>query len=356
MMAAQGWEEGQFLGATNANHSEHYTAANASHIRVTIREDNLGLGARVGSGVGAGECVGLDAFKDILGRLNGKDEDIIAKEQKSREDLKRAIYTERKWGSQRFVPGGVLIGDKIQDLIDGEAERIRTLAIAGTSSDASSDSSDSSSEEEEEEEEATPELHESRERSKKRKVEDEVEVEGVSSKTKKSKKQKVESQVDSESKPRKSKKEKRMAEGRTAEVVAVKMKRTKKSRKSKSSHAEEQVEVSTEDSEELSEKQQRKKDRREKKARREKENSEAGEESVNDLKKKAKKEKKKRKLEDISESEPTTTLSTPASASGTSTPMMQGRHAVRARNIAQKRLASMDVASLNQVSSLVFNV
>ena len=41
---------------------------------------------------------------------------------------------------------------------------------------------------------------------------------------------------------------------------------------------------------------------------------------------------------------------TSAPSSGYSTPMMQGRHAVRSRNIAQKRLASMDVASLNQAS------
>jgi Pin2-interacting protein X1 len=119
-MAAQGWQPGEYLGAKDANHAEHYTAANASHIRVMIKDDNLGLGAKIGSGVGHGECTGLDAFKDLLGRLNGKDEDEIEKEQKSREDLKRAIYTEKKWGSVRFVRGGFLIGDKIQDLIDGE--------------------------------------------------------------------------------------------------------------------------------------------------------------------------------------------------------------------------------------------
>src|SRR3954452_8020092 len=95
IMQAQGWQPGDFLGAKDANHAEHYTAANASHIRVLVKTDNLGLGAKNGSGVGHGECTGLDAFKNLLGRLNGADEDELEKEQKSREDLRRAIYSER---------------------------------------------------------------------------------------------------------------------------------------------------------------------------------------------------------------------------------------------------------------------
>ena len=147
-MASQGWKPGEYLGAKNAPHAEFHTAANASHIRVTIKDDNLGLGAKNGSGVGHGEYTGLDAFKNLLGRLNGKDEDELAKEQRSRDDLRRAIYTERRWGSIRFVKGGFLIGDKIQHLIDDEAERVRKLAAgdaaAASSSSSESDSSDTS--------------------------------------------------------------------------------------------------------------------------------------------------------------------------------------------------------------------
>ena len=109
IMTSQGWQPGDYLGAKNAAHAEFHTAANASHIRVSIKDDNLGLGAKIGSGVGHGECTGLDAFTNLLGRLNGKDEEELEREQKSREDLKRAIYTERRWGSVRFVPGGFLI-------------------------------------------------------------------------------------------------------------------------------------------------------------------------------------------------------------------------------------------------------
>ncbi|KAI9826463.1 MAG: hypothetical protein M1819_007356 [Sarea resinae] len=118
IMSAQGWTQGSLLGAKNAAHAHLHTAANASHIRVTLKDDNLGLGAKRGSGQAEGQCVGLDAFQGLLGRLNGKTDEDLAKEQKSREDLQRAIYTERRWGLVRFVRGGLLVGDKIQELRD----------------------------------------------------------------------------------------------------------------------------------------------------------------------------------------------------------------------------------------------
>jgi Pin2-interacting protein X1 len=287
-MQAQGWQPGDFLGAKDANHAEHYTAANASHIRVLVKSDNLGLGAKIGSGVGHGECTGLDAFKDLLGRLNGKEEDEIENERKSREDLKRAIYSERKWGSQRFVKGGFLVGDKILDLIEGEAKRVRKLE--GGDEDSESSSS-----------------------------EEEVVVEKI----KKSKKRKQE--VDE-----------------VPEVFAVKVKKSKKERRRE---AESGKESAADDASDESEKKRRKKERREKRER--KELKRVLKASKIETEKKSKKDKRKA-LDDIPKAVGSSTPST-AVNSGRSTPMMQGRHAVRSRNIAQKRLASMDVASINQV-------
>jgi len=71
----------------------------------------------------------------------------------------------------------------------------------------------------------------------------------------------------------------------------------------------------------------------------------------------AKKKAAEEATPEISEASlPTTKESTPLAtpSSGRSTPMMQGRHAVRSRYIAQKKLASMDAASLNQVCSHLF--
>ncbi|KAK0126626.1 telomerase inhibitor, variant 2 [Cadophora gregata] len=332
IMTSQGWQPGQYLGAKDAAHAEFHTAANASHIRVAIKDDNLGLGAKIGTGVGHGECTGLDAFKNLLGRLNGKDEDEIIKEQQSRDDLRRAIYSERKWGTQRFVSGGFLIGDKIQILIDAEAERIRKLAL-GENEDSSSDSSSAS----DSEEEAAP--IEKTKKSKKRKLEvlEEAEPEVVAFKVKKSKKSKArknQDPVEEESAPSED------------EKATKKSKKSKKDRKPKGE---------VEDTEE----EKRKKEKKEKKERKRQEKAvEETDETEKEKRRREKKEKREKKkaaeedTPEVSESSlPTTKESTPLAtpSSGRSTPMMQGRHAVRSRYIAQKRLASMDAASLNQI-------
>ncbi|KAI9717307.1 MAG: hypothetical protein M1812_004834 [Candelaria pacifica] len=113
ILTAQGWTPGSFLGAQDASHAEFHTEANASHIRVAMKDDNLGVGAR-GSRQPEGECVGLDAFQGLLGRLNGKSDQTLEKEQQSRNDVKRVLYTERRWGGMHFVKGGLLVGDKIE--------------------------------------------------------------------------------------------------------------------------------------------------------------------------------------------------------------------------------------------------
>ncbi|RDW64187.1 hypothetical protein BP5796_10689 [Coleophoma crateriformis] len=330
IMSSQGWNPGELLGAKDAPHAEFHTAANASYIRVALREDNLGLGAKIGSGVGHGECTGLDVFKNLLGRLNGADEADLAKEQQSRDDLKRAIYTERKWGSIRFVPGGVLVGDKIQDLIDGEKERLRKLA-----DDSENSSSDSSSESETEEEISEP-VEQAPKKSKKRKAEslEDSAPEASAAKVKKSKKTQ-DADVDSEDDKKLKKKSKKR---RDKEADADEPSDEAKAKKSKK------------------EKKEKKKEKKEKRSKKEKSNEDSVDESSSkEAKKAAKREKreKRKALEEAgSSTEITVVLSTPVSSASTgrSTPvMMQGRHAVRSRNIAAKRLAAMDTASLNQI-------
>ncbi|KAJ8070501.1 hypothetical protein OCU04_000874 [Sclerotinia nivalis] len=329
MMKSQGWTPGEYLGAKDAAHAEFHTAANASHIRVVIKDNNLGLGAKIGSGVGHGECTGLDVFQNLLGRLNGKEEAEIEKEQKGREDLKRAIYAERKWGSIRFVKGGVLVGDKIQDLIDGEKERVKALE-KGKAAESSSGESDSSSDEEEEEK--SPEPVAEKKKSSKRKREEQEEEEKTSSK--KSKKDK------------KSKKKKSEDEDDKDKGESKKLKKSKKDRKSKSKST---SESETETLDEAAIKA-RKKEKKEKK-RREKEAATAGAdtEETASTSKSSKKKSKKDKHKSSSTSESSTKESTPTVtvSSGRSTPM--GIRSIRARHIAQKRMASMDVASLNQI-------
>ncbi|KAJ5156530.1 Protein pxr1 [Penicillium capsulatum] len=112
-MSAQGWAPGNRLGARDAAHADMLTAGSHSHIKVTIKDDTLGLGARVGR---EGEPTGLDAFKGLLGRLNGKSEGELVQEQRQRDDVKLARYAALKFQAVRFVRGGLLAQEKLEAL------------------------------------------------------------------------------------------------------------------------------------------------------------------------------------------------------------------------------------------------
>ena len=96
-------------------------------MRIALRQDNLGLGAKPGSGQGPGECTGLGSFQDLLGRLNGKTEDVIGKERDGRAHVKRSLYAESKYGGwSKFVSAGYLVGDEsMQNQLDTKASIIR---------------------------------------------------------------------------------------------------------------------------------------------------------------------------------------------------------------------------------------
>jgi Pin2-interacting protein X1 len=311
IMTAQGWQPGDILGAKNASYAELHTAANASHIRVFMKDDNLGLGAKRSSGLAEGECTGLDVFQSLLGRLNGKDEDELVKEQNSREDLKRAIYTERRWGSVRFVRGGFLIGDKIQELVD-QKERIRQL-VQQSSSAISEVSESDLSENPTLQTSKTLVVKDKKAKKKRRKAQKEQDDSPEITAVSKIKPNKTYSstqdipQGTQPTKPRKSKKRRKPSEDATEDSSTVVPEHQDVSGKSK------------------------KKKRRDE-----------GTES-------------KEGIEDGTTAEQASKSQPLASTSGSNTPqsLLGGRHAVRSRNIAQKRLAVLDTASLNQVSGQV---
>lgn len=107
ILSSQGWSPGQTLGAQNAAHAKMYTAASLSHIRVAVKDDNLGLGAKP-NGNPLDEPTGLDAFKGLLGRLNGKPEAELEREQQKRDDVRLARYAANKWQTVSFISGGLL--------------------------------------------------------------------------------------------------------------------------------------------------------------------------------------------------------------------------------------------------------
>lgn len=112
ILSSQGWKPGETLGAKDAAHSSHYTKASNSHIRVLLKDDNLGLGASLAGN--RAETFGLSLFSGILGRLNGKAEVDMEKEERKQKDVELALYQGRKYGSLNFVSAGYLVGDKIE--------------------------------------------------------------------------------------------------------------------------------------------------------------------------------------------------------------------------------------------------
>ncbi|KAI0023042.1 hypothetical protein F4780DRAFT_125020 [Xylariomycetidae sp. FL0641] len=341
ILRAHGWEPGKFLGAQDSSHSHLLSAASSAPIKINLKDDTLGLGAKPRQKQND-ECTGLVGFADLLGRLNGKSEETIKKEQAVRSELKTSLFVERRYGPMRFVSGGLLVGDqmKMTELMakepksDDDQDKVKKEELSDTGL-----------------EDIKPSKKEKK--SKKRKAEEPVagettRVDGEDKKKRKKRSKDTDSnQDDSESeKPKKKKKSKREDSGEADATDVTSAKTKKKSKKSKKSSQEDIEPVaepaSTEDVEE--EKTNKKgKDKKDKKE------------------KKEKKEKKRKQADATDASEITvpavTSTSTPQE-SGTSTPAETGtstpqalsnRHLSRSRNIASKRLAMADMAALNQI-------
>ncbi|KAB5551290.1 protein PXR1 [Coniochaeta sp. 2T2.1] len=343
ILRAAGWTPGEFLGAQNSAHAEHHTAASASHIKVVLKEDSLGLGAKRNNG---DQCTGLDAFQDLLGRLNGKSEKEIEQVQEKRMAVLRNTYIEQKFGAMRFVPGGWLVGDQETKAL----EALETLSKEqrADKEDVVSDESGSESSEDESE----PKMADLT-RVKKRKAEDteEPKEERKKSKKRKSSDSDDEGETEKESRKRlkKEKKEKKSKKrkGSDESEESAKAEKSKKSKKSKSSKTEAEATTSDDvsDTEAAT-------DRAARKAKKEKRKKERESKSNEDSDTEQKRSKKRRKEKDISvESEDSgkaiiaTSTPTPTT-SGTSTPL---HHRSRARFIAQKRMAFADPKALAQI-------
>jgi Pin2-interacting protein X1 len=330
MLRAQGWEPGQYLGAKDAPHAEWHTEASSTHIRVVLKDDTMGLGAKRNNG---DECVGLDAFQMLLGRLNGKSDEALETEQRAREDMKLNAYVERKVGAIRFVKGGWLVGDQLQETPDEEATKPQTSPVSETPEDST-----------EESKESEPAV----EKSKKRKADQPAEEdEKARKKEKKSKKRKAESGTELDSESAREKKDKKSKKRRSEDESSSKRKKDKETVTEDSTVSESGEDLAEADSSAAEakkakkEKKERKKEKKDKKEKKKKDKADSADSSS---------EKKRRKDGGSSGSTPVeSSLSTP-SGSGYSTPVTTStRYLARSRFIAQKRMAFADTAALNQV-------
>jgi Pin2-interacting protein X1 len=299
IMTSQGWTPGSYLGARNANHSDTFTAASASHIRVTLKDDTLGLGARAPT-LGNDNVAAIDAFQGLLGRLNGKSDVQLEQEQRKRDDTRLAVYASQKWQAVTFISGGFLVQEKPDDALESKIKKKHgspndAIVADQTSSDESKDDSA---------DDITP------------PIEDEASV----SKTEKAGK-------DIEAKDMKEKKRRRK------EKEDRKVKSDKKAKKNKE-------EKEKKDKKDKTKKKEKKRDDEEKK------------------KEKKDSSKKRRRAEKDVESESSDSSSSYEADNKTvqqntvssQAPRPNWRHAIRGRHIQQKRMAIMDERSLGEVS------
>ncbi|KAL7628795.1 telomerase inhibitor [Parahypoxylon ruwenzoriense] len=344
ILRAQGWEPGKFLGVQNSSHSHLHTAASSAPIKVLLKDDTLGLGAKPRQKQSA-ECTGLDGFKDLLGRLNGKSEEAIEKEQQVRLEIKTSLYVERRYGSMRFVSGGFLVGDQIKDLTS-TTTKARVPQETNDENSAATSPEDSAT--------RSAKKQKKEKKSKKRKAEESDDsTDGPDSGREKKRKKRSKSEDSPESptdnldaeesgkKKKKSKKSKRDDVKGTEPLDPEKKEKKSKKLKNKSKRDlehEDETDVAPTTPEDVKvEKVKSEKEKKEKKRRKE----------------------KKQKQTEISESstEISTSTTTPQesgmstpSGTGTSTPQaISVRHYARSRNIASKRMAIADLQALNQI-------
>lgn len=128
ILQSHGWTPGELLGASDTPYSDLRSAASASHVRISIKDDNLGLGAKHEAAHASSESTGLDVFQDLLGRLNGKTATNVEKDRLHRSNLRCSAYIDQRWGHLRFVSGGFLIGAESKGLVKDVTEDVTETA------------------------------------------------------------------------------------------------------------------------------------------------------------------------------------------------------------------------------------
>ncbi|KAI1356754.1 hypothetical protein F5Y01DRAFT_265690 [Xylaria sp. FL0043] len=337
ILRSHGWEPGKFLGAQNTASAQLHSAASLAPIKINLKDDTLGLGAKIRQKQ-SDECTGLDVFKDLLGRLNGKSEETLEKQRRVRSEIKTSLFVERRYGAMRFVSGGLLVGDqRMQELVD---EKPAPIPVKDEPTSEASDEAKFVKKEKKEKKSK---------KSKKRKASESEESD--TSDSKRDKKRKKRSITDEEPKN---------------DDTGVESSVKRKKKKSKKSERSEKTQEEEKDPKPVQPEVKRKKSKKSKDASQQDSlPTSSAEISENDISEKARKKEKKDKKRKKANSEEASTVTTTIQSStvtphesGSSTPSNTGaptpqalsaRHLARSRNIAAKKMAFNDLQALNQI-------
>ncbi|TRX97761.1 hypothetical protein FHL15_001516 [Xylaria flabelliformis] len=344
ILRAQGWQPGKFLGAQDTAHAQLHSAASLAPIKINLKDDTLGLGAKIRQKQ-SDECTGLDVFKDLLGRLNGKSEETLEKERQVRSEIKTNLVVERKYGPMRFVSGGLLVGDQMMAALADKKPALTPVKDESVSETSQDESVNKAKKEKKDR------------KSKKRKAGEPEEAD--ISDTKHEKKRKKRSKADEESK-----------NDDTGVEKSAKRKKDKEKKTSNRSEMESEEEKDTGSTESEVKRKKSKKSKNGAQDSLPDTPAESLEDAMSEKackkEKKKKKKDKKRKQADSAEAcvvaetiaASTTTLTATPQDSGSSTPSntsaltphaLSARHRARSRHIASKKMAFGDMQALNQI-------
>ncbi|CUS10716.1 unnamed protein product [Tuber aestivum] len=111
ILTSHGWDPGSTLGDTSsAYHSSgHITEASNTGVKIVLKGDNLGIGCK--GGIKDDECTGLDLFQDLLGRLNGREEEVEKRAQQRKVEFASGRY------GMKFVRGETYFSSDVDKLI-----------------------------------------------------------------------------------------------------------------------------------------------------------------------------------------------------------------------------------------------
>ncbi|RPA83361.1 hypothetical protein BJ508DRAFT_413558 [Ascobolus immersus RN42] len=311
MLTQQGWNPGDTLGSHTLD-ATTLTDASHSHIKVFARSDNAGIGALPG----ADDTTGLDAFQRLLGRLNGKEEQVNA-------ELQRKI--EERIGGVKWVKGGVYVSGDIEALRVAEMERRKRVEEEKNGIFRTEESSDTKGKRKRDDADS-----EKSEKKKKKRKEKDLDGDSIMGEAEQSTTPEADSDASSAASSESEKKSRSKSRSKSKSSSDKKSKSKSKKSKSKSSSPDSEMTDSDESKSSKKDKKEKKKEKKEKKERKAKE----------------KEEKKKRKeAEKAATSGGVLATKTEPAAFVNQT----GRHALRHRFIAAKRKAIMDDAALNEI-------
>jgi Pin2-interacting protein X1 len=112
ILTSHGWTPGSTLGDSSSSYhaSGHITEASNTGVKIVLKGDNLGIGCK--SGIKDDECTGLDMFQDLLGRLNGREEEVEKRVQQRKVEFASGRY------GMKFVQGETHISSDVDKLLE----------------------------------------------------------------------------------------------------------------------------------------------------------------------------------------------------------------------------------------------